>query len=285
MRLAKLAIAVNLFACAVAQADAGLARTKGASVLKVRVTTKSGEQSHGSAVVIGPGKLLTSCHVVRNAHHIELMRGYALWTARLRGGDAERDLCVLAAPEVDAPSAIAGTSTSLRAGDAVYAVGFPGSGPLVVSKGRVEALYAFREARVIQTSAEFAPGESGGALFDAAGRLVGILAFRAPAGGSFHFSVPIDWAASVESAVERGESRSEGQAFFERDPEHWAHFLRAAWYEAKEQWPDLFAACEHWAATEPDNQEPLASMVKAVERLLGSPVSGTPSSGARPSAP
>lgn len=262
-------MAVNLCACAVAHAQSGLPEKKSASVIKVRVMTESGAQSYGSAVVIGPGKLVTNCHVVRNAHHIELSRGYELWTARLRAGDAERDLCVLAAPEVDAPPAIPGTVATLAPGDTVYAVGFPGGGPLVVSEGRVEALYAFQGARVIQTSAEFDPGASGGALFDAAGRLVGILTFKAPGGGTFHFAVPVDWVAAVEAAA----YAKKGVAFWERDPEHRAHFLRAAWREAHEQWSELFAESERWAASEPDNDAPVASMARAVERLLG--LSGT----------
>jgi len=263
--LANLAMAVNLCACAMAHAHAAPPVKESASVLKVRVTTQTGARSYGSAVVIGPGKLVTNCHVVRNALHVELARGYELWTARLDAGSAERDLCVLAAPEVDAPPAVAGTAWALAPGDVVYAVGFPGGGPLVVSKGRVEALYAFKGARVIQTSAAFDPGASGGALFDEAGRLVGFLTFKAPAGGTFHFAVPVDWVATLKGTADAADA---AQAFWEQVPEHRAHFLRAAWHEAREQWSELFAECQRWAANEPDNEAPVAKMVKAVERLL-----------------
>jgi serine protease Do len=269
MRLAKLALAVNLALSASAFADPGPVGSENASVLKVRVTAKSGEHSHGSAVVIGRSELITNCHVVKNAHRIELMDGYEIRTARVRGGDADKDLCVLAAPEVEAPIAMIGTTARLAIGETVHAVGFPGGGSMVESRGLVESLYSFQGARVIQTSAEFNPGASGGALFNEAGELVGILTFKAPGGGTFHFAVPVDWVA--ELAAEDSEAADRAKAFWEAEPEHRAPFLRAAWLEANEQWPALFAMAQHWAASDPESDEPKLSMVKAVERLLNSP--------------
>lgn len=269
MRLAKLALAVNMVLCASAFADPGPVRGKNASVLKVRVTAKSGQHSHGSAVVIGRGELVTNCHVVKNAHHIELMDGYEIWTARVRGGDADKDLCVLAAPEIEAPIATVGTTARLSVGDTVHAVGFPGGGTLVESRGQVESLYTFQGARVIQTSAEFNPGSSGGALFNEAGELVGILTFKAPGGGTFHFAVPVDWVSKL--VPEDSEAADRAKAFWEAEPQQRAHFLRAAWLEANEQWPALFAMAERWAATDPESDEPKLSMVRAVERLLDLP--------------
>jgi serine protease Do len=274
MRLATLAWVVNLVFCGSAFADPEPARDKSASVLKVRVTAKSGEHFHGSAVVIGQGQLVTNCHVIKNAQHIELTDGYQIWTARVHGGDADKDLCVLAAPEVEAPIAMIGTTSGLSVGDTVHAVGFPGGDMLVESRGQVESLYAFQGARVIQTSAQFNPGASGGALFNEAGELVGILTFKAPGGGTFHFAVPVDWVSRL--AAEDPDAADRAKAFWEVEPEQRAPFLRAAWLEANEQWPALFAMAERWADSDPASEEPKLSRVKALERLLGQPIRQMP---------
>ncbi len=234
-----------------------------ASVLKILATNGAGER-HGSAVVIAPDKLVTNCHVIRDAQSIHVLRGADRWVAQHYAGDGEKDLCLLSAPGVQAPPASIGSTADLKSGEPVLAVGFPGGGTLHASRGRVEAVYQLLGANVIQTSAPFDPGASGGGLFTAAGDLVGILTFKAPSGGAFHFAIPIDWAAPIDAAP----SHRYEAAFWEREPEQRAPFLRAVWFKAKQQWSALFAACERWASKEPDSGEARLMMVQAAERIL-----------------
>lgn len=63
-----------------------------------------------------------------------------------------------------------------------------------MSRGRIIGLhYECDGERVIQTSAAFDRGTSGSGLFDRQGRLVGLLTFKAKAGGNFHFALPVGW--------------------------------------------------------------------------------------------
>ena len=136
--------------------------------------------AQGSAVVIAPGRLVTSCHVVDRGGSIFVSRREDKITerARLVNKNAESDLCELDVlqpnPVFDKPVEIA-PPDSLRIGDPVHAIGSPRGMELTISNGIVSAT---REARgnikLVQTTAAFSPGSSGGGLFDGKGRLVGI---------------------------------------------------------------------------------------------------------------
>jgi S1-C subfamily serine protease len=260
-----LLLALLLVAAALAQEPAP--HDMSASVVQVVATTSAGRTLLGSAVVIDRGKLITNCHVLRDAREVHVARGAQKWRAERRAADGRKDLCVLAAPGLDAPAARLVSTATLKVGDTAHAIGYGKGGSLGVTEGRIESLYDFEGARVIRTSASFDVGASGGALFTASGLLAGILTFKAPSGGSFHFAIPVDWLPAVEAAGQSGPAGDSGPAFFEGDSGHWAHFLRAVWYESTQQWSTLVAVCEHWASNEPGSEEARLTMTRAVDRL------------------
>lgn len=140
----------------------------------------------GSAVVLTPdGYLLTSAHVVAGASS-----GTAVFADgrqsrfEVVGADALSDLAVLQVALSDLPAASLGDAEYLRVGQLVVAVGNPLGFAGSVTAGVVSALGRSLPARgnrnvrlvenVIQTDAALHPGNSGGALADSAGRVVGI---------------------------------------------------------------------------------------------------------------
>jgi S1-C subfamily serine protease len=140
----------------------------------------------GSAVVLTPdGYLLTSAHVVAGANS-----GTAVFADgrqsrfEVVGADALSDLAVLQVTLSDLPAASLGDAEYLRVGQLVVAVGNPLGFAGSVTAGVVSALGRSLPARgnrnvrlvenVIQTDAALHPGNSGGALADSAGRVVGI---------------------------------------------------------------------------------------------------------------
>lgn len=139
----------------------------------------------GSGVVVSPdGLVLTNSHVAGGAVgpvRVSTAEGRA-FDARLLGDDPDTDLALLRA-ESDAPLpwlALA-DSAALRVGQLAVAVGNPLGFASTVTAGVVSALgrtLAGRNGRpiedVIQTDAALNPGNSGGALVDSAGRLIGI---------------------------------------------------------------------------------------------------------------
>jgi len=196
------------------------------AVVALRAFAPGGVTRRGSAVRVAPGKLVTNCHVVAGAGRIEIVREGHLSAAQLERQSIERDVCVLSTNDAGVP-AVGGRPSP---GQRVYAVGFPASAGLTVTKGYVVALHAHDGGHVIQTSAPFDHGASGGALFDDDGRLVGILAFRARVGGRFHFALPLEWFQDDAAAAPRKVPSK--VPFWQAKSSELPAFLRAAALEA-----------------------------------------------------
>lgn len=194
-----------------------------AAIAKVRAYQWDGTVTLGSAVQTGPEKLVTNCHVVYAAQRVEIVHDRGALPAKVEAADVYHDLCMLrAAPSLGAPAV---TSESVAVGDPVIAVGFPGGRDVVVTHGHVVALHEYEGAKVIQVSAPFDKGASGGGLFDSDGRLIGILAFKASAGGSFHFALPVSWLAMIGDA--RSVTSDPYAPFWQQTYGKLPYFLRA----------------------------------------------------------
>jgi S1-C subfamily serine protease len=209
----------------------------GDSVAKVRAVAADGEVKWGSAVVVAPGRLATACHVTRRAATIEIAHGERRWIGHTQSGSALHDLCVLTVEGLDLPPARLRASRDLAPGERVVAAGFEhGGAALVVAPGVVKALYPYDEGNVIRTSAVFDLGASGGGLFDDAGNLVGLLAFKARTGSDLRFALPSEWLApdsAVAATFVPVDPASPGGAFWERPAPDRPEFLGAALRDAR----------------------------------------------------
>jgi serine protease Do len=154
----------------------------------------------GSGVTITPdGFMLTSAHVVEGAGrliHASFVDGREE-SAEVVGADPFSDLAVLRVHATDLAPAELGDAGRLRVGQLVVALGNPYGFSSSVTAGVVSALGRSLPTRVgrvvdnvIQTDAALNPGNSGGALADGRGRVVGIN--TAVAGIGLGLAVPID---------------------------------------------------------------------------------------------
>jgi serine protease Do len=180
-----------------------VAETLGPSVANLRIRTRGRMAGGGSGVAITPdGFLLTSAHVVsatRPRVRASFTDGSDVETT-LVGADALSDLAVLRAESARLPAAELGDATTLRVGQLVVAIGNPHGYAGSVTAGVVSALGRSLPARaggatriiddVIQTDAALNPGNSGGALVDGRGRVVGIN--TAVAGVGLGLAVPVN---------------------------------------------------------------------------------------------
>lgn len=180
--------------------------------------------SLGSGVIVSEeGHILTSLHVIEGAEDIEVRFGDTnsqtfISAARLVGSDPNTDLALLQVVEdLPLPPPIpVGSSDDVRVGDTVLAIGFP-SQELIsqksVSRGIVSALGIPQNGlpivEYIQTDAAINYGNSGGALVNSRGELIGINSFiYSQSGGSdgIGFAVPINKAMGVvEQLIAYGE--------------------------------------------------------------------------------
>lgn len=132
----------------------------------------------GSGVIWQPdGLIVTNAHVVAGSEAIaELADGRSL-PARVVCKAPRQDLAVLRVNATDLAAAAIGDSEQLRVGELVLAVGNPLGLVGALATGIVAALPGHRNPDPptwIQTDVRLAPGNSGGALADAQGRVVGI---------------------------------------------------------------------------------------------------------------
>ena len=153
----------------------------------------------GSVVAIGSGVAVESDQIVTNKHVIEggvtlrVKQGSKTWPATLTHLDLDHDLCRLKVNGLKAAPVPLRLSSALAVGERVYAIGAPEGLELTLSEGLISGLREFEQVRLIQTSAAISPGSSGGGLFDAQGRLVGITTFFLQEGQNLNFALPGEW--------------------------------------------------------------------------------------------
>jgi S1-C subfamily serine protease len=147
-----------------------------------------GRLQEGSGWVAAPGVVVTNAHVVAGEDAtVVFPEGGDEEDATVVAFDPARDLAVLTAPGLDAPPL---TLVDPERGDIGAVLGHPGGGPLEVSPfevvDQVEAqgrdLYDERTTlrSVLVLAAELAPGDSGGALVDPTGSVIGVAFAIAP---------------------------------------------------------------------------------------------------------
>ena len=153
----------------------------------------------GSAVVIRPHKLITNCHVLGRARSFSLVKEKVSYKGALEEVDIERDFCLISVADerFDAPVVKLADSDQLSVGQRVVTLGNPRALEMTLSDGLISRLQRNDEGALeaIQTSAPFSPGSSGGGLFDADGRLIGITQRISVSTGSqnLNFALPINW--------------------------------------------------------------------------------------------
>jgi S1-C subfamily serine protease len=168
------------------------------SVASLRTRTPRGSGAGSASVLTPDGFLLTSAHVIEGAErvHADFADGTAS-DVDVIGQDALSDLAVLRARGPVPPAVILGDAATLRVGQVVVAIGNPLGLAGSVTAGIVSALGRSMPTRsgrvvdeVIQTDAALNPGNSGGALSDGAGRVVGVN--TAVAGNGLGLAVPVN---------------------------------------------------------------------------------------------
>ena len=202
------------------------------SVVNINVTSQSGGDTGSGVILRSDGYILTNNHVIAAAVDggsisVTFNDGTST-SARVIGADQEDDLAVIKVDKTGLPAATLGSSSKVRVGDPVLAVGSPLGLQGTVTSGIVSSVnrpvdtsdqqqqvnpFNGQQSQTpatafdaIQTDAAINPGNSGGPLVDGSGNVIGINSAIASTGGSLGgqagnigvgFAIPIDQAKPI----------------------------------------------------------------------------------------
>ena len=181
-----------------------LSKATGGSII-----TRIVESSDGSGVIMSQdGYIITNNHVIKDAESIAvLLNDQREYSASLIGSDESTDLALLKIESSDLPYLTFGNSDSVSVGEWVMAIGNPFklqstvTAGIVSAKGRnINLLQKTGIESFIQTDAAVNRGNSGGALINTNGELIGINTAILSEGGNyegFSFAIPINLARKV----------------------------------------------------------------------------------------
>jgi S1-C subfamily serine protease len=234
-QLSSRVLTVFVLCVAAATIGVGLALARGSATATatnagiVVVQTKLGYQGGSAAgtgiVLTSSGEVLTNNHVIQGATSVKVtVPGTShSYSASVVGYSMTGDIAVLKLSGASGLATVSvGDSAKLHVGQHVTAVGNArGRGTLTRSSGSITALgrtitagdgvNSERLVGLIQTDAALQPGDSGGPLLDASGRVVGIdtaattgFTFQSTAGGGY--AIPIARAVSVAKQIDTGRS-------------------------------------------------------------------------------
>ena len=149
----------------------------------------------GSGFVLDDGLIVTNRHVVGQPREVAITtwdgRSFA---ARVDGIARDADLAVIRVSGLDLPVATVRTEPAVI-GEQVAAIGYPGGGGATITTGVVlgftDGPILGEQVPAIRVSAEVRPGNSGGPLIDAEGRVIGVI-FATTGPGGDGLAVPVD---------------------------------------------------------------------------------------------
>jgi tetratricopeptide (TPR) repeat protein len=213
------------------------------SVVVVKTLDDQGKvKGQGSGVLISTSRIATNCHVVEGGISYQVGRGNQLVSATLYAEDGDKDICILDAKGISGNPAQLDKAANLKVGVPVYAVGAPQGLELSLSDGIVAQLRG-GPPPFIQTTAAISPGSSGGGLFDAEGRLVGLTTFYIEGSQSLNFAMPVEW---IDDVTPGRKQIAEG-----RGQTEW--FKRGSALYSMNNLIGLLDLCREWTQSEPGN--------------------------------
>jgi S1-C subfamily serine protease len=172
----------------------------------------------GSGVIVDPdGLIITNGHVVGNARTVTvILDDGRVFDGTVTGVDTLTDFAFVEVEQQGLPAATLGDSSMLRVGQTAISIGnplgrFPSSAAVGIVSGLDRSIGVFgngggeRLNHLIQTDAAINSGNSGGALFDGDGELIGITTAEAGVNDGIGFALPIDLAKPIIEQALAGE--------------------------------------------------------------------------------
>ncbi len=212
-------------------------------VFVLEVLDKKGEVfSYHTAVLLDQDTAATQCDSVQGAPSLRLRLGTSIYPAKTAQKDSARNLCLLKARGIgSAPTANLSDDVPL-VGTQVYAVSNALGLGISITEGVVSGIRTSQGESYIQFTAAIAPGSEGGGLFDAAGRLIGLISYRQRDGQNVNFAFPAKWLKEIGQRAASADTAEVWRA-------------KALDLEHEAKWDDLAMHATAWSKALSDSTE------------------------------
>jgi S1-C subfamily serine protease len=210
----------------------GIAAKVDPAIVNINTTLANGRAAGTGMLISSTGEILTNNHVIADATSIKVVVGGKgqSYDAKVVGYDVSHDVALVQITDSvkDLPTIVFGDPSKVKVGDPVVAIGNAGGvgGTPSASSGEVTALDQQVTASdgqgnqetlegMIQIDAPIQPGDSGGALINSDGQIIGMntaaagsRGFQMPTGSNIGFAIAIDNAVHIVTQIRSGNETS-----------------------------------------------------------------------------
>ena len=227
------------------------------SVVKVHVANDKGNHGVGSGVVVAKNYIVTNCHVIANSQGIHVTKYGVSYSPDALIADWKSDLCILKFKFLELKPVTMTNTADVEYETDVFTKSYGGNAPRPGSSfGTIKAKFNYDGHQIIQSSASFMMGASGGGLFNYQGELIGITTFKTPGRSAFYYSMPVE---IIEEMIVNGKEISvtaaPESAFWDTPEENQPYFMQVVSALNKKDWSKLMIISEDWVKSEPNADE------------------------------
>jgi serine protease Do len=226
------------------------------SLVQVAVELPNGITGNGSGVVVSKEYVATNCHVLANAKGANIIKYRDAYQPIGLKADWKHDVCLLKFDNLPFKVAPMRDSSTVKYEEEIFSLGYPiGNNVPQPSFGSVKGSYPLDNSVVIRTSAAFAMGSSGGALFDEKFNLIGITSFKSPGSHGFFYNLPVEWIKALFDSPDILTLNTTDVPFWALPLEKRPYFMQVVIPYQNEEWSALKRVAQAWTVQEPKSSD------------------------------
>lgn len=241
----------------------------GHSIVMVTTDMPGGSNGRGSGVVVSPEYVATNCHVIANSNGANIAKFRDGYQPIGLKANWRRDLCLLKFTPLPFKPVPMRDSKTLKYEEEVFTLSFPAGSPVPQpSYGSIKGIYPYDGSLIVRSSASFAMGSSGGALFDQNFNLIGLTTFKSPGHHAFFYSLPVEWIRELMDTPDVVSLKTLEVPFWALPMEERPFFMQVVIPYQNQEWANLKSIASQWTSKEPESADAWYFLGLAEEGLL-----------------
>ena len=227
------------------------------SIVKVHTANKQGNHGVGSGVVVAKDHVVTNCHVIADAKGIHVTKYGVSYPPYALLADWKHDLCILKFEYLELKPVTLASNNELDYETEVFAKSYGGNTVKPhTTIGAVKGIFNLNGYKIIQSSAWFSLGASGGGLFNDKGEIIGVTTFKTPGNSGSFYSVPVEVIKKLlEDNKELSITTAAESPFWDAPEKKLPFFMQVVGPIKNENWVKLKKISIEWTTNKPASYE------------------------------